>query len=58
MSTCNYCSINSCERKLANKTVNYDKEIKMHKFEQEVRVMNKINPSERTDLNRVFEEGV
>ena len=56
MSTCNYCSINSCERKLANKTVNYDKEIKMHKFEQEA--MNKINPSERTDLNRVFEEGV
>ena len=43
-SDCN--SINSSEKKSANKTLNYDTEIKPRQFELEVWVM-KVNPGEK-----------
>ena len=45
------------KEQLANKTVNYDTEIKTYQFEPGTQVIKKGNPNERTNLTRVFEEG-
>ena len=52
-----YISINSSERKLASKTVNYETLIKAYRFELEVGVMKNVNPREETGLICVFKEG-